>query len=114
MTSGRKRRLSVAEHIALGKQLITAYNAAGLYMCYFPKTSRAAKAAYRVQNALTTLKSVLDDEVCGLGRDPRNLAIKVYYGPGLMPDPQQTDPNDAFVGWSYAERRYEIERGEAI
>jgi hypothetical protein len=94
--------LTIAEHVAFGNALKAAWHAKSEVEGKFPKSSRASKAACRLEKALLALKSALDDEVCRLVEregDPRSLATSVYYGPPLVTDTKHVDAKDAFAGW---------------
>jgi hypothetical protein len=104
-----RKRLTLDEHIALGQKLIAAHRAIGECISYFPKQSRGYLFARSAEQKLVTIRSLLDDEICGLTdkHDPRNLATHVYYGSGVVPNvvdiqQQQEKPGDAFAGWSVA------------
>lgn len=100
----RRPPITLQEHIEFGRKLCAAEKAVHVIMARIPNsTSRACKIAMRCAQNLELLRCILDDDVCALvprERDPRNLAICVYYGDGLtVCDDEQSVINDAFAGW---------------
>lgn len=92
--------MTVAEHIEVSNHIKRAWLAGQFVRRHEPHNSRVYRAALRLEQELSTLKCELDTEVFALveGRDPRNMATRVYYGGLFVPQPS-TDPRDAFDGW---------------
>jgi hypothetical protein len=87
--------------------VIAARNTINEVLGLFARDSRHGRAAWTIYRKLDTVRSGLDSAVCDLtaGSDPRNLAPTVYYGKGLVPDPDSTQTStavDAFAGWKRA------------
>ena len=96
---------TVAQHLELARRIIAARNTISDVLNLFPRNSRHGRAAWTIYRKFDTLRSGLDSIICNLtaGRDPRNLATTVYYGKGLVPDPDAAHTTtDAFAGWKRA------------
>lgn len=93
--------MTLVKHVETGNRLKAAYRAALDVLTSFPKSSPQARVARRLEANLLSLKSKLDGDVCRMvprSRDPRNLAIRVYYGEPFTPS-GRTDPADVFAEW---------------
>jgi hypothetical protein len=102
-----KRNLTVAQHVALAQRVMAARDTIHDVLDLFPRDSRHGRAAWTIYRKLDTVRSGLDSVVYDLtaGCDPRNLAPTVYYGKGLVSDPdtaQTSTTKDAFAGWKPA------------
>lgn len=102
----RKQRtlFTVDEHVECGAGLKAARDASVFRLLnYFYKSSRAGQALRRVDKALLTLRSTLDDELLRLvprEKDPRNLATRVYFGDARFVRRTPTgNRHDAFDNW---------------
>jgi hypothetical protein len=107
MSKYAKPKPTVAQHVELGRQVIAARNTINEVLGLFARDSRYGRAAWTIYRKLDTVRSGLDSAICDLTArsDPRNLAPTVYYGKGLMPDPNTAHTSttkDAFAGWKRA------------
>lgn len=103
----RRPNVTIRDHVALGNALKSARDAAQRVRLEFSKSSYPSRAAKRVESALISLQSALDDEVCALvpvSRDPRRLATAIYYGTPVVDTDGERDPDDAFAGWTTSDR----------
>jgi hypothetical protein len=113
----KRPRLTVEDHILLGNRVkrlrADADSIFFTVQSAFGKSNRAARAAGKVGaygGLGITISGDLDDKVCALvprERDPRNMAIKVYYGkPFVREDVERT--GDDFSGWRVARDLEEV------
>lgn len=98
--------LAIDDHVALGNRLKDAEAAVASLLPKVLASSKPARDALRVLNALDRLRCTLDTLLCKqapLRRDPRDLATFVYYGEerfGLRwYDPEELE-HDAFALWT--------------
>ena len=108
--------LTAEAHVECGRLIVTAYRdltaAFQLVQRGYGKSHPAARGLLRIirlAGPLTKIKGYLDSQVCTevpRGRDPRNLATRVYYAEGLVQKPgAAAGANDAFAGYDLPAER---------
>jgi hypothetical protein len=97
--------MTLGEHMSCSERLEAASDCLESLACTLPRGHRASRQARRAWRAIDELRCTLDAIICAdvlRERDPRNIAVKVYYG-GTRFAPVLTDDaslaQDAFAGF---------------
>ena len=101
-----QKRLSLGEHVSQGNRLKDAHECLNSLICSLPRNSRASRQVRRALKAVDDLRCSLDSMICEdvpLERDPRNMAVKVYYGSARLES--QIVPEEAFAHDAFARYR---------
>lgn len=75
--------MTIGHHISCGARLQDASDCLESLACRLPRGHRASRQARRAWRAVDALRCTLDAILCAdvsRERDPRNIAVKVYYG----------------------------------
>jgi len=100
-----RKNLSIVEHASYGNQIKDARDCLRDLLSVFPPSSKASRQTRRALKSIGEVRCTLDSMVCQIAPeriDPRNLAIRVYYGEGrLQATPCDIDDiaTDAFAGF---------------
>lgn len=98
--------LTLEGHVHLAPVLYAARLAVNAAFPGFPKSGSPTRELLRFLRAIDALRAALDRQVCTLvpaNRDPRRLAIRIYYGAQLTPRLVEGREADAFAAWAEVE-----------
>lgn len=97
--------MTIGDHMSCGARLKDASDCLQSLACRLPRGCGAARQARRAWRAIDDLRCTLDAIICAdvpRERDPRNIAVKIYYARTRF-EPVLTDDaslaRDAFAGF---------------
>ena len=104
------KSITVGQHMSWGAQLKDASDCLQGLACVLPRESRASRQARQAWRAIDGLRCSLDTMICTQvprERDPRNIAVKVYFGPSRFEYVLTDDASlarDSFAGFRFCSR----------
>lgn len=100
-----RHAMGMVEHVSCGNVLKDACEWLNDLLTSFPPSSKPSRQARHALKSLDDLRSTLDSQVCAAvpeARDPRGMAIKVYFGRCRLesvPYDRDARATDAFAGF---------------